>query len=38
MEIIEVQDTVAITACERANVKYTIISPDDIVIPVEKND
>tara|TARA_B100000927_G_C16348309_1_gene422242 strand:- start:364 stop:627 length:264 start_codon:yes stop_codon:yes gene_type:complete len=38
MEIIQVQDTVAITACERANVKYTIISPDDIVIPVEKND
>ena len=38
MEIIEVQDTVAITACERAKVKYTIISPDDIVIPVEKND
>ena len=38
MDIIEVQDAVAITACERANVKYTIISEDDIVIPVDKDD
>ena len=38
MDVIEIQDTVAITSCERAKVKYTIISPDDIVIPVEDND
>ena len=38
MDVIEVQDTVAIASCERAKVKYTIISPDDIVIPVEDND
>ena len=31
-------DTVAIAACERARVKYTIISPDDIVIPVIQDD
>ena len=38
MEVVEIQDTIAITSCERAKVKYTIISPDDIVIPVEHND
>ena len=38
MEVVEIQDTIAIASCERAKVKYTIISPDDIVIPVEHND
>ena len=38
MVLIEVADTVAIAACERARVKYTIISPDDIVIPVIQDD
>ena len=38
LQVIEVQDTIAIASCERAKVKFTIISPDDIVIPVEKND
>ena len=38
MVLIEVADTVAIAACERARVKYTIISSDDIVIPVIQDD
>ena len=38
MDVVEVQDTIAIASCERAKVKYTIISSDDIVIPVEDND
>lgn len=33
MDVIEVNDAVAIGACEKAGIKYTIITEDDIVIP-----
>ena len=38
MVVIEVQDSVAITACERGKVRYTIITKNDIVIPPESDD
>tara|TARA_Y100001963_G_scaffold151250_1_gene233756 strand:- start:473 stop:730 length:258 start_codon:yes stop_codon:yes gene_type:complete len=34
MNVLEISDAVAIAACERANVRYTIITKDDIVIPL----
>ncbi len=34
MNVLEISDSVAIAACERANVRYTIITKDDIVIPL----
>ena len=33
MDVIKVNDTVAIAACEKAGIRYTIITEDDIVIP-----
>tara|TARA_Y100001963_G_scaffold148807_1_gene227308 strand:- start:1818 stop:2081 length:264 start_codon:yes stop_codon:yes gene_type:complete len=33
MEVITVNDKVAIGACERTGTRYTVISKDDIVIP-----
>ena len=33
MAVIEVDDTLAIKTCKIHNYKYTIITPDDIVIP-----
>ena len=38
MVVIEVQDSVAITACERAKIRYTIITKNDIVIPPQDDD
>ena len=33
MEVVEVDDEAAITTCKHYNYKYTVITPDDIVIP-----
>ncbi len=38
MSTIEVEEDLAIKACEMYNYKYTIITPDDIVIPPSKDD
>lgn len=38
MKVVEVNDTLAIGACEQASIKYTIISEDDIVVPPPEND
>jgi hypothetical protein len=38
MDVIKVNDAVAIGACEKAGVRYTIITEDDIVIPPRDND
>jgi hypothetical protein len=37
MEVIEVDDELAIKTCKMYNYKYAVITPDDIVIP-PKND
>ena len=37
MDIIEVEDELALTTCRMYNYKYAVITPDDIVIP-PKND
>jgi len=37
MEVIEVDTELAINTCKRYNYKYSIITPDDFVIP-PKND
>jgi hypothetical protein len=37
MEVVEVDDELAIKTCRMYNYKYTVITPDDIVIP-PKND
>jgi hypothetical protein len=37
MEIVEVDDELAIKTCKHNNYKYAVITPDDIVIP-PKND
>ena len=37
MDIIEVEDELALKTCKRYNYKYAVITPDDIVIP-PKND
>ena len=37
MDVIEVDDNVAIMTCKRYNYKYAVITPDDFVIP-PKND
>ena len=33
MDVIEVEDELAINTCKRYNYKYALITPDDIVIP-----
>ena len=33
MEIVEVDDELAIKTCKMYNYKYTVITPNDIVIP-----
>ena len=38
MDIIEVDEEVAIKACEVYNYKYSIISKNDFVIPPKKDD
>lgn len=37
MEVVEVDDDLAIKTCKTYNYKYAVITPDDIVIP-PKND
>lgn len=37
MEVVEVDDDLAILTCKRYNYKYAVITPNDIVIP-PKND
>ena len=37
MNVIEIDDALAITTCKRYNYKYAVITPNDIVIP-PKND
>ena len=38
MEVIEVEDALAIRTCKMYNYKYAVITPNDIVIPPPKND
>ena len=38
MDVIEINDAVAIGACEKTGVRYTIITEDDIVIPPPPDD
>ena len=38
MEIVEVDDELAIKTCKHYNYKYAVITPDDIVIPPRLND
>ena len=38
MDVIQINDAVAVAACEKAGVRYTIITEDDIVIPPRDND
>ena len=38
MDVIQINDAVAVAACEKARVRYTIITEDDIVIPPRDND
>ena len=33
MHILEVEDDLIIEACEKKNYNYTVITPDDIVVP-----
>lgn len=33
MDVVEVDDNVAIMTCKRYNYKYAVVTPDDIVIP-----
>ena len=38
MDVIEIDDALAIMTCKRYNYKYAVITPNDIVIPPPKND
>jgi len=38
MNVIEIEDTVAIRTCKMYNYKYAVITPNDIVVPPPKND
>jgi hypothetical protein len=38
MDVLQINDAIAIGACEKAGVRYTIITEDDIVIPPKDND
>ena len=38
MDVIEIDDNIAITTCRRYNYKYAVITPNDIVIPPKVND
>jgi hypothetical protein len=33
MDVVEVDDDLAILTCKRYNYKYAVVTPDDIVIP-----
>ena len=38
LDVIEIDDALAILTCKRYNYKYAVITPNDIVIPPPKND
>ena len=38
MKVIEVDDNLAIITCRRYNYKYTVITPNDIIIPPKIDD
>ena len=38
LNVIEIEDTVAIQTCKLYNYKYAVITPNDIVVPPPKND
>jgi len=38
MEVVEVDDALAIMTCKRYNYKYAVVTPNDIVIPPKLND
>ena len=38
LNVIEIEDTVAIKTCKQYNYKYAVITPNDIVVPQPKND
>ena len=38
MQVIEIDDALAIMTCKRYNYKYAVITPNDIVIPPSKDD
>ena len=38
MDVIEIDDALAIMTCKRYNYKYAVITPNDIVIPPPKDD
>ena len=38
MQVIEIDEGVAISACEMYNYKYTVITPNDIVVPPPLDD
>lgn len=38
MHVIEIEDDVIIKTCSMHGYRYTVITPDDIVIPPEEND
>ena len=38
MDVVEVDDALAIMTCKRYNYKYAVVTPNDIVIPPKLND
>lgn len=38
LSVVEVDDELALKACQVYNYKYAVISPEDIVIPPKEND
>jgi|TARA_S200000501_G_scaffold324407_1_gene321624 hypothetical protein len=38
MNVIEIEDSVAIRTCKQYNYKYAVITPNDIVVPPPNND
>jgi len=38
LNVIEIEDKVAIKTCKLYNYKYAVITPNDIVVPPPKND
>ena len=38
LNVIEIEDAVAIKTCKMYNYKYAVITPNDIVVPPPKND
>ena len=38
MDLVEVDDALAIMTCKRYNYKYAVVTPNDIVIPPKLND